>query len=325
VKILIADDDHASRLVAGFALRDLGHECLVVEDGLQAWGAFQSFKPDVVISDRKMPGMDGMELCEKIRAHERGHSTYFIMVTGLESSAQIIEGMEAGADDYLLKPLLPETLQLRLISASRVTSLHAQLTRQRLELQDLNETLNTVSSRDPLTGLGNRRMLDEDLEVLGARVERYGHRYSIAILDVDHFKAYNDTYGHQAGDEVLRAVGAVIKQQARGGDGTYRYGGEEFLCIFPEQSKLTAAIAVERIRSTIEALGIPHIGSPNGMLTLSAGVAVMESARKRPIDEVLKDADTALYEAKRVGRNRVELAPVTVRTLSLAEANTAGV
>ncbi|HYP22776.1 MAG TPA: GGDEF domain-containing protein [Actinomycetota bacterium] len=165
-----------------------------------------------------------------------------------------------------------------------------------------------VSLRDALTGLGNRMALDEDLDQLQARVTRYGHRYCVALLDVDHFKAYNDSYGHQAGDQALRTVAAQISAQARGGDAVYRYGGEEFLCIFPEQTLETAAIAAERMRSSLEQLAVPHGDSDFGVLTMSGGLAILDSSGSKSVGEVLKDADEALYLAKRLGRNRIERA-----------------
>jgi DNA-binding response OmpR family regulator len=141
MNILFADDDATSRLIAKTTLRSLGHECLTVDDGAQAWDAFQSRQPDVVISDWLMPGLSGLELCRRIRACTTGGYTYFIMVTGQGGREQVIEGMIAGADDYLVKPLDPEDLQARLIAAARVTSLHRQLADQRTELEGLNHRL----------------------------------------------------------------------------------------------------------------------------------------------------------------------------------------
>ena len=132
----------------------------------------------------------------------------------------------------------------------------------------------------------------------------------MALLDIDHFKIYNDTYGHQAGDDVLKGVAAELKSQARGGDSLYRYGGEEFLCIFPEQTLTSATIAVERMRTGIERLATPHDQSARGVVTVSAGLAMLDPARTRSTDDVLKEADDALYRAKELGRNRVEQAAV---------------
>jgi two-component system, cell cycle response regulator len=312
MKILIADDDPTSRLIAETALRNLGHECRTVADGARAWDAFCASRPDVVISDWMMPGMTGLQLCRNIRAHTPGY-TYFIMVTSQGGVHQILEGMRGGADDYLVKPLDSDDLQARLIGASRVSALHLQLARQRTELEELNQELTAIARRDPLTGLRNRRALEEDLVLLEARVLRYGHCYCMALIDVDLFKSYNDTHGHPAGDEILRTVATQLKDHARGGDALYRYGGDEFLCVFPEQSLATGTLAVERMRAGLEGLAIPHAGSALDVLTISAGLAMLDPGNARSASEVLKEADEAMYRAKQLGRNRVERgAPLAV-------------
>jgi diguanylate cyclase (GGDEF)-like protein len=305
MRALFADDDPISRLIAQRALEALGHDCLVVNDGAQAWDLFRSWHPDVVISDLTMPGLTGIQLCRNIRASASGGYTYFVMVSSHGGFDKILEGMRAGADDYLVKPLDSNLLEARLIAADRVTSLHRQLARQQTELEGLNQELTAIARRDPLTGLGNRRALEEDLDHLEARVRRYGHRYCMAVIDIDHFKSYNDTYGHQAGDEVLQAVAAQLKAHTRSGDEVYRYGGEEFLCIFPEQSLATGALAVQRMQIGLERLAIPHADSPTDMLTFSAGLAMLDPDHPRSTSEVLKEADEALYSAKELGRNRI--------------------
>jgi diguanylate cyclase (GGDEF)-like protein len=166
--------------------------------------------------------------------------------------------------------------------------------------------LTPLGGLHPLPGLGNRRVLQEDLELLEERVLRYGHRYCMALLDIDHFKSYNDSQGHQAGDQVLSSVSAELKAQARGGDAIYRYGGEEFLCIFPEQTLTTGMLAVERMRVGVQRLAIPHQINTSGLVTVSAGVAMLDPDHPRLTGAVLKEADDALYRAKQLGRNRVE-------------------
>jgi len=215
MRILVADDEHTSLLIAKMALRKLGYQCDTVADGIQAWDAFCSGRPDVVISDWMMPGLSGLQLCRKFRSHTSGAQTYFIMVSGLGAREQIVEGMDAGADDYLLKPLDIDDLRIRLIAAARVTALHRKLVQQRAELEALNQELAASALRDPLTGLGNRRALGEDLDQMGARATRYGHRYCMALLDVDHFKSYNDTYGHQAGDRARNHRGPPQGRSSR--------------------------------------------------------------------------------------------------------------
>jgi diguanylate cyclase (GGDEF)-like protein len=308
MKILVADDDPTSRLIVQTALRSLGHDCHTVSDGDKAWDAFRWGRPDVVIGDWTMPGLSGLQLCRNIRGYTPGNYTYFIMVTSRGTPHEVLEGMNAGVDDYLVKPLDSDDLQARLIAAARVTDTHRQLTDQHIELERLNHELADIARRDPLTGLGNRRALQEDLVLMEDRARRYGHRYCMALLDVDHFKAYNDTYGHLAGDLVLQAVAGEFRSQARGGDTLYRYGGEEFLCIFPEQSLRTGSIAVERMRQGVERLCTPHEATPRGVLTISGGLSLFDSAHGHSIHDVLKEADEALYRAKQLGRNRVEQA-----------------
>lgn len=306
MKILVADDEGSSRHIAASVVRHLGHECHTVSDGHDAWLALGAEAFDVVISDWLMPGLSGLELCRQVRSDTSNVYTYFIMVTGRRENAQILEGMKAGADDYLVKPLDPHELQARLIAAERVSSLHRQLSEQRVLLEGMNYDLMAISLRDPLTSLGNRRALEDDLEILEGRTTRYGHRYCLALLDIDHFKSYNDTYGHQAGDKALRAVATLIRDHARGGDSVYRYGGEEFLCVFPEQSLASAAAAVERMRMGLLRLAIEHEGTTSGALTLSAGLAMLDPKYPRTSSEVIKEADQALYRAKEGGRNRVD-------------------
>ncbi|MDX6233779.1 MAG: hypothetical protein QOH68_2851 [Nocardioidaceae bacterium] len=310
MKILIADDDATSLLIAQRVLRRLGYECHTASDGAQAWTTFRFLRPDVVISDWMMPGLTGLQLCTNVRGHEGGSYTYFIMLTARGAHHEILEGMSAGADDYLVKPLDLEDLQTRLVAAARVTALHRQLADQRTELDALNSQLAVIARRDPLTGLWNRRALDEDLALLEARATRYGHRYCMAMLDIDHFKSYNDSYGHLAGDQVLRAVAAKLTSLTRGGDAVYRYGGEEFLCIFPEQSVANGTLAVERMRCGVAGLALPHGAQPEGVVTVSAGLAVLGSPYPMTASEVLGAADEALYRAKQLGRNRVELPTV---------------
>jgi two-component system, cell cycle response regulator len=318
MRILIVDDDATSRLVVESAVRALGHECFSLTDGEQAWDAVQSGHPDVVLSDWLMPGMSGVELCQRIRGRTSGEYTYLIMLTSQATVEQALEGMRAGADDYLLKPLNPDDLAVRLIAAARVTYLHSQLARQRTELKELNVELVAIARHDQLTGLGNRLALQEEFEKLEARVTRYGHRYSIALVDIDHFKSFNDCYGHQAGDNALRDVAHQLKAATRKGDSIYRYGGEEFLCIFPERSIPGGAVAVERMRSGVQALAISHAANDLGVVTVSAGLSMLDPGATRPVNEVLREADEALYRAKELGRNRVESAarPVGLDELS---------
>jgi diguanylate cyclase (GGDEF)-like protein len=302
MKILVVDDEPSSRTLVETAVARLGHHTTAAEDGEAAWQRYNHDPPDVLITDLLMPRVDGLELCRRIRADTRAGYTYIILTTGLSDRQDVKRGMQAGADDYLIKPVDLFDLQMRLIAAQRVTDLHHTLDRQRAQLAHL-------ARHDPLTGLRNRRSLDEDLEVLHTRSRRYGHRFALAMCDVDRFKAYNDSYGHQAGDQALRAVTATIAQELRGGDSVYRYGGEEFVLVLPEQTADTALVAVERVRSAVERLAIPQPGAgPDGMLTMSAGITAYAPGDQTTAEELLRQADAALYRAKSAGRNRIAVA-----------------
>jgi diguanylate cyclase (GGDEF)-like protein len=308
VKILIADDSPTPRLLLKRELERLGHECIVAEDGLQAWEMFQGSGVEVVISDWMMPGLDGDELCRRVRADPDAPYAYFVLLTSLDDKRHVVAGMEAGADDYLTKPFGHEDLETRLIAAARVSALHRQIAAQRAELERLNEILFDDSRRDSLTGLGNRRGQDEDLRIMAERAERYGDTFSVALFDVDRFKAFNDTAGHQAGDEVLRTVAATLAAECRGGDVVYRYGGEEMLVVLPAQTPDAARTAAERLRAAVEARAVPHPGiEGGGVVTVSGGVATYEPGRGDDVASLLKRADSALYAAKEGGRNRVEV------------------
>ncbi len=321
----MAEDDAVSRTILRRAVEKFGHECLAAEDGEKAWEAYRANPDvDVIISDWMMPGIDGLRLCHMVREEERGSGrgsgrgserdgrphgyTYFMFLTALGDREHLLMGLEAGADDYLSKPLDRDELGMRLISASRVTELHRRLCIQNEELEELNRRLFDQSREDPLTSLGNRLRLREDLEVLKTRAERYGHSYSSVLCDIDFFKAYNDRYGHPAGDEVLRKVAQTLASHLRGGDAAYRYGGEEFLLVLPEQTLDSAAAIADRLRRSVEALGIPHQAKEPPappVITISAGVAALSAGDTKSADDMLKEADAALYRAKESGRNRV--------------------
>jgi len=306
MKILIADDSAVPRLILERTLTALGHETMSAVDGSDAWAAYQSFRPEVVISDWLMPGLDGIELCGRIRAEQADRYTYFVLLTAMTEVEHVITAMVAGADDFLVKPLGQTALEATLIGARRVTDLHEELRAQRASLERLNSLLYDDARRDALTSLGNRLRLSEDLAAAVLQVGRSGHAGSIALLDIDHFKAYNDTLGHPAGDVALRSVAQAMAGSVSAADMVYRYGGEEFLILLPDQGLAQAAAVVERVRLAIEALRLPHPSNPTGgLVTVSGGVAELDPAVPITVNEWLQRADAALYNAKATGRNRV--------------------
>ncbi len=307
MRILIAEDDGASRLILRRSIQKLGYECEEAENGDQAWELFLAMRPNLIISDWMMPGRDGVQLCEAVRSHPSDQYTYFIILTALADKAHTVQALEAGADDYLVKPLDRDELHARLIVARRVTELHSQLMEQKRELERLNQQLYEDGRRDPLTKIGNRLRMQEDLEGLAARAMRYGHQFCLALCDVDFFKKYNDTCGHQAGDDTLKAVARTLARFARSGDTVYRFGGEEFLVVLPSTSLEGASVGMDRRRRAVEQLAIPHPGrvGPPAVVTMSVGVATFDPKDPSPIEDALKRADQALYFAKTSGRNRV--------------------
>ncbi len=234
MRILVADDDTTSRIVLKAIVSKLGHECLVANDGLSAWKLLSTEAIDVLLTDWMMPGLDGPELCRRVRDELNARYIYIVLITGLGHPEQVLEGMSAGADDYLVKPVDPFAVETRLVAATRVTILHRQVADFRAQLEHANVELLDRSLTDPLTGLANRRRMEGDLENAHARALRLGQDYGVTLFDLDYFKLYNDHYGHLAGDQVLRRVARCFDQSVRTGETIYRYGGEEFLLLLPD-------------------------------------------------------------------------------------------
>jgi two-component system chemotaxis response regulator CheY len=306
VKILLVDDDPVSREILAHELTAAGHQCTTADDGQRAWEMYLRTQPQIIISDRVMPGLDGLDLCRRIRSQMGTHYCYFILLSSLSEKSQIRYGLLNGADDYLSKPVDIEDLHVKLIVAMRIVSLHERLIAQKQALEQTNLGLRNESRSDPLTELGNRLRLREDLELLARRVEREGMRYTVALGDIDHFKAYNDSCGHVAGDAALRAVAAALRAHCRGTDMLYRFGGEEFLVIMPDMGLADGHNAADRLRAAIEALRIHHPGKePPGPLTMSFGVAEVADGEHLHPNDLMSRADIALYGAKQAGRNTV--------------------
>jgi diguanylate cyclase (GGDEF)-like protein len=324
LSVLVADDDAVTRRILQVAITRLGHECMLARDGNEALELYRNTEIDVVISDWTMPGMDGIELCKHIRAQRAATAyTYFILLTTDEDKQHFLIGMHAGADDYLRKPPDPDELMVHLHTAARITALHRQLSRQNAELERLNRELFAQGRTDALTRVGNRLRMQEDLIQLWNRARRYPNStFCIALCDVDFFKMYNDKAGHQAGDGVLCAVARTLTTSARSGDAIYRYGGEEFLLVLPEQALAGAKTGMNRLREAIKSLAIPHPALlPNRIVTLSCGVASYTA--EKSVDEIIKEADVALYVAKSRGRDQVvcydEIPSLEAQALAMAK------
>jgi two-component system cell cycle response regulator len=307
LKVLVVDDDQDSRESLEGVVRRLGHLCSSACDGVEAWEMYEADRADVILSDWRMPRLDGVGLCQKVRGDAPdGSYTHFIFVTANNDKAHFIHGMRAGADDYLAKPFDVDELEARLDAARRVALVNRELSERNSSLRHDSVRANLAARTDPLTDAFNRLALGEDLEMLAARAARYGHTYCAALCDIDNFKAYNDEFGHVPGDGVLARIAASIHGELRRGDRFYRYGGEEFLVILPEQTLPEAGFAMNRVRQAVANLQIPHAtaaGSP--FVTISIGVSILAATPAESIDSWIRRTDAALYAAKALGRNRV--------------------
>ncbi len=318
MKVLVVDDDPVGLVLATTVVETLGHDVATATDGRTAWALLEHEHFDVLVTDREMPGLDGLALCERVRQRGSGDGgyCYVIILSGHDSAEEAYAGMSAGADDYLVKPLHGHDLRLRLVSAQRVTDLHRQIARQHVELNAVGEAQHALARRDPLTLLPNRLALQEHLDRLDANLRRYGRGFSVAVLDVDHFKSVNDVAGHAVGDEVLRRLAGALLAEVRETDGLYRYGGEEFVHVVETSSPEAARVAVERLRAAAHALALLHQGRPGECVTLSAGVATSEDGTGASSSTLLEQADLALYAAKQAGRDRLrEHAPARADTV----------
>jgi two-component system cell cycle response regulator len=307
LSVLVVDDEPDCRESLELAVRGLGFSCRSARDGVEAWEAYEAKRADVILSDWMMPRMDGLGLCEKVRADAaEGPYTHFIFVTGNADKAHFIRAMRAGADDFLAKPVNLDELQARLEAAGCAVMAQRQRKDRNCSLEHENEHLRVAARTESLTDALNCVGLGEDLETLAGRALRYGHRYCAALCDVDEFTAYNDHFGNQPGDEVLRSIAGTIHGELRRGDVFYRYGGQEFLVILPEQAVAEAVLGMDRVRRAVERLSMPQAPTAaRPFVTISVGVSEMGTAPTELIDGWLRRTDTALHAAKARGRNCV--------------------
>jgi diguanylate cyclase (GGDEF)-like protein len=284
-----------ARLMLRNAVASLGHETLEACDGQQAWDMLVRTGADVVVSDWMMPGLEGPELCRRVRAHQDGSYTYFILLTTLADRRYALEGMEAGADDYLAKPLDVGELQLRLIAAQRITQLHKELLERDKHLRYLADT-------DPLTGLPNRTLFLYHLEQGLARAERWARPVGVLFLDLDNFKVINDSLGHQGGDVLLVEIASRIRGCVRDNDTVARLGGDEFTVLVEDiEGEDEATALAERVAMTLRQP--VRIGEREIFVSASVGVALSRPGQDGP-EALLRNADLAMYQAKANGKAR---------------------
>lgn len=299
-RILIIDDEPMNIQVLNNALP--AHcSTFFATNGEQGLEICRREKPDLVLLDVMMPGMNGYQVCRAIKADVELADIPVIFVSAMNQLEDEIQGLEAGGVDCITKPLNPVVVKMRI--------------KNHLELKHYRDVLRKLAYLDGLTGLANRRFLDETLDKEWRRAVRSGSDLSLVMLDIDFFKPYNDALGHQQGDEAIKTVAEFLRRcMQRAADLVARYGGEEFVCVLPDTPLEQAAQLAEKIRQDIAQLRLPHPASSVGpYLTISAGVAGIMASSTAEIDKadsmeaLIHRADQALYEAKQNGRNQVRL------------------
>jgi diguanylate cyclase (GGDEF)-like protein len=298
MRILIADDDLTSRLVLAGVLGKHGHEVVATVDGTEAWEAMR--RPDapaLAILDWMMPGLSGVEVCRLVRGLQSDQPPYLVILTSRGEKTDIVEGLEAGADDYLAKPFDPGELRARVDVGRRIIELQARL-------REAYEAVAHEALHDPLTGALNRRAFRDVLTRAVSEERQHHGGLALGICDVDGFKKVNDAHGHHVGDEVLRGLVRIVTDSLRAGDVLSRFGGDEFVVVAEGLGAADVGALFERMRAVVAADPIPTEAG-NVRITISVGVASWrEDDTER---QLLARADEALYRAKSEGRDRVRL------------------
>ncbi|MBP2310945.1 diguanylate cyclase [Azospirillum soli] len=292
MRVLIADDTVLMRAMLSEQVASYGHEVILAKDGQEALDRARAEPFDIAIIDWEMPKLCGLEVCWHLRADPRTAYKYLILMTAHDDAFYEFKALDAGADDFIHKPVNAAHLKARLKAGGRITEMHRQLLEQ--------------AHTDPLTGAANRRFFLERAQEEIARSRRYGHPLSVLMTDIDHFKRINDTHGHAAGDEALKRFANLLRDDLRPSDLIGRYGGEEFVVLLPETELADAPAVAERLRAKVEGAELVHDGISFHM-TVSIGVAAVD-LRDGMIEAALNEADAALYRAKETGRNRVVIA-----------------
>ena len=311
MRILVVDDDESLRGVLSMVLEDDGYQVGTAASGEEALAMYLAEPFPLVITDVRMGGMSGIELLQKLK--EINPETEVIVITSYASVDNVLNALRFGAYDYLVKPfealdfisnvVVRAVEKIRLIQENR--AMLENLQRNKIELEQKNRTLQDLSVRDGLTGLFNRRYLGEALEMLHSRSRRKNEPFSLAFIDIDHFKQFNDSTGHLEGNMVLKSLASLLKNRLRKSDLIARYGGEEFVILLPDtprENSIQFAQAICRLISDHQFTGTS--GQMLGQVTVSIGVATFPEDGAEP-EDILTRADEALYAAKNGGRNQV--------------------
>ncbi len=316
MKTLVVEDTRTILKVICNYLERMGITPIPAENGEQAVALFQSERPDMVLLDIVLPDIDGFEVCRRLRQAEQPTDwTPIMFLTAMTKDEDLEKGIAAGGDDYIYKPVSDVVLGAKIRAMQRILQMRHSLLVMTRKLDAANQELRRLTSLDGLTGIANRRHFDDMLDREWRRSMRQGAEFSVIMCDVDHFKAFNDTLGHQAGDDCLKAIASALpRAMDRGGELVAHYGGEEFVIILPETSINGAHVVAERMRSAIEALEILNPSAPGGRVTASFGIASGIAMPETEPAALIKAADKALYRAKHEGRNRI----ATISSMELA-------
>jgi two-component system chemotaxis response regulator CheY len=298
VRVLVVDDDPVIRRIVQASLASAGHTVEQAGDGQSALELLKHDPIRLVITDWQMPGMDGPELIQRLRASTPDAYTYIILLTAKSEKEDVATGLETGADDYLTKPFNPRELRARVGIGERILNLEAVLKESRDQLE-------VLAMHDGLTGLLNRRAIQAHAEAEWHRAARERESLSLVLLDIDHFKSVNDRHGHLVGDQALRLVAEVLAQRVRPYDQTGRWGGEEFLLVLPWTDLAAARLVAERVRARVAATPLPLADGSGLDLRVSLGVTSTSTGMPTSVEALLRQADEALYQAKRAGRDRI--------------------
>jgi diguanylate cyclase (GGDEF)-like protein len=296
--VLIADDSLVIRAVVRANLEEEGYLVIEADDGLAAIERCRQTPPDVILLDIEMPGLDGHQVLARLKNDESIQDIPVVFLTGRTGMNDVVTGLRGGAHDYLKKPFEPAELLARVGAAAHVKKLQDQLRERNAELERLSHT-------DALTGLDNRRHIEEQLSNLCSAASRHHEPIAVVLFDIDHFKRVNDDYGHPVGDLVLCEFARRLRHELRGEDIACRWGGEEFLIVLARTGLAEATTVAERIRTAIAAVPM-SVGRQQINLTVSGGCAIGPDESPGAL---IKHADVLLYEAKSAGRDRIVAAP----------------
>ena len=306
MKILIVDDSPTSRAALRSLLERMNHSVVEADDGKKGLQMYQQDRPGLVLIDVVMPVMDGYEAARRMRATATDEWVPIIFLSSKEDDQDLNRAIESGGDDYLVKPVSFVVLNAKIRALQRLDAMHGKQLEMSRALAAANRELEKLSHQDGLTGIANRRYFDGYLSTEVRRAAREHQPLSLILADVDQFKAFNDCYGHQVGDDCLRRVAAALTSAGRRpADLAARYGGEEFAVVLPGTDLDGAVDVAQSVSRVIDSLAIPHARSTvSQSVTLSQGVVSLTPEKESPPEELIRRADQALYQAKQQGRNR---------------------